>query len=104
MSKNGEIRRDEHCLDYAGGRGALGVKDKIISMACHSQGGNQKWIYENGLIKHESGFCIEIGDDKVSMYMAECNPANSRQVWKWRKRDKKSPLEQKANKSLTTRT
>jgi polypeptide N-acetylgalactosaminyltransferase len=91
MSKNGEIRRDERCLDYAGGRGSLGVKEKIVAITCHNQGGNQKWSYDNGMIKHESGFCLEVGEDKVAMYMQECDPANNRQVWKWRKRDKKFP-------------
>ena len=85
MSKNGEIRRDEHCLDYAGGRTHLGVKEKIISMACHNQGGNQKWTFENGLIKHDSSFCMELSKDKVGIFMQECNPSNTYQVWKWRK-------------------
>jgi len=89
MSKNGEIRRDEHCFDYAGGRSSLGQKDKIFTYTCHSQGGNQKWYVDNGLLKHESGFCVEISEDKVSIYMQECNVNNARQIWKWKKRDAK---------------
>lgn len=89
MSKNGEIRRDEHCYDYSGGRSALGQKDKIFTYNCHSQGGNQKWYVVDGLIKHESGFCIELGVDKVSVFMQECNANNPRQVWKWKKREDK---------------
>jgi polypeptide N-acetylgalactosaminyltransferase len=89
MSKNGEIRRDERCLDYSGGRKNLGVKEKILTYACHNQGGNQKWYYENGMIRHESGFCMELGVDKVSMFMSECNTSNQRQIWKWRRREKK---------------
>lgn len=88
MSKLGEIRRDEHCFDYAGGRAMLGQKDKIFTYSCHSQGGNQKWtVLDNGLIKHESGFCIEMGEDKVSIYMQTCDSENPRQVWKWKKRE-----------------
>lgn len=90
MSKLGEIRRDEHCFDYAGGRAMLGQKDKIFTYSCHSQGGNQKWtVLDNGLIKHESGFCIEMGEDKVSIYMQTCDSENPRQVWKWKKREQK---------------
>ncbi|UYV76153.1 gly-5, partial [Cordylochernes scorpioides] len=37
MSKDGEIRRDEACLDYAG-------KD-VILYPCHGSKGNQLWIY-----------------------------------------------------------
>jgi polypeptide N-acetylgalactosaminyltransferase len=87
MSKLGEIRRDEHCFDYSGGRSQLGQKDKIFTYTCHSQGGNQKWSVEDGLIKHQSGFCIEMGQDKVSIYMSECDRNNNRQLWKWKKRD-----------------
>ena len=89
MSKNGEIRRDKHCLDYPGGRTHLGVKEKIISWTCHNQGGNQKWTFENDLIKHHSGFCMELSQDKKSIFMQECDPSNTHQVWKWRRRDKK---------------
>ena len=88
MSKHGEIRRDEHCLDYAGGASSLGERDKIFTYTCHSQGGNQKWTVEDGLIRHQSGYCIEIDSDKVGIYMQKCDPSNPRQVWKWKKRDK----------------
>ena len=37
LSKLGEIRRDDKCLDYAGGRGSLGAKDKIADFVCHGQ-------------------------------------------------------------------
>ena len=87
MSKNGEIRRDEHCFDYSGGRAQLGQKDKIFTYTCHSQGGNQKWSVEGDQIKHSSGYCIELAPDKVGIYMAECDLNNKRQLWKWKKRD-----------------
>ncbi|RNA38256.1 polypeptide N-acetylgalactosaminyltransferase 9 [Brachionus plicatilis] len=90
MSKLGEIRRDEHCYDYSGGRAGLGQKDKIFTYTCHSQGGNQKWSVEDGLIKHESGYCIELGTDRVSIFMQECDRNNIRQLWKWKKRESKA--------------
>jgi len=39
LSKEGEIRRDEACLDYAG-------KDVVI-YPCHGSKGNQLWIYDD---------------------------------------------------------
>jgi polypeptide N-acetylgalactosaminyltransferase len=90
MSKNGEIRRDEHCYDYSAGKSGLGIKDKIFTYNCHSQGGNQKWeVIEAGLIKHESGFCIELGADKVGIFMQNCNKDNRHQQWIWKKRENK---------------
>jgi polypeptide N-acetylgalactosaminyltransferase len=61
LSKLGEIRRDDKCLDYAGGRGSLGAKDKIADFVCHGQQGNQNWwMEEDGTIHHDSGFCLEM--------------------------------------------
>lgn len=37
-SKNGEIRRDETCLDYSG-------HDVVLYM-CHGAKGNQLWLYD----------------------------------------------------------
>ncbi|XP_065928717.1 polypeptide N-acetylgalactosaminyltransferase 5-like [Magallana gigas] len=38
LSKNGEIRRDDGCLDYSGG-------ESVIVYPCHGQKGNQEWQY-----------------------------------------------------------
>lgn len=37
-SKNGEIRRDETCLDYSG--------HDVVLYPCHGAKGNQLWIYD----------------------------------------------------------
>lgn len=87
LSKNGEVRRDEHCFDYSAGRGGLGQKDKIFTYSCHGQGGNQKWRVENDQIIHDSGFCIEMDRDKAGIFMQNCDINNQRQLWKWKKRD-----------------
>ena len=39
LSKQGEIRRDEACLDYAG--------TQIILYPCHGSKGNQYWEYND---------------------------------------------------------
>jgi polypeptide N-acetylgalactosaminyltransferase len=46
MSKTFEIRREEKCLDYAGGQSELHKPSKILSFNCHSMQGNQMWTYE----------------------------------------------------------
>ena len=42
LSKQGEIRRDEACLDYAG--------TQIILYPCHGSKGNQYWEYNDEVI------------------------------------------------------
>ncbi len=95
LSKNGEIRRDEHCFDYALGRSGKGQPDKIFTYNCHSQGGNQHWqVNDLGQIVHDSGLCIEMDASRVKIYMQECDANNERQIWKWQKRspnDRKHP-------------
>lgn len=39
LSKTGEIRRDESCLDYSG--------SDVILYPCHGSKGNQQWIYNS---------------------------------------------------------
>ena len=39
LSKTGEIRRDEACLDYAG--------SDVILYPCHGSKGNQYWTYDH---------------------------------------------------------
>ena len=48
MTKRKEIRREEKCLDYAGGGSELHQAKKIHSIACHSMQGNQMWFYQVG--------------------------------------------------------
>jgi len=38
LSKAGEIRRDDGCLDFSGG-------ESVIIYPCHGQKGNQEWMY-----------------------------------------------------------
>ncbi|CAF1431814.1 unnamed protein product, partial [Adineta steineri] len=73
MSKTFEIRREEKCLDYAGGQGELKKPGKVVSFTCHSMQGNQMWKYEDDMLRHASGFCIELsqGNDK-DVFMSNC--------------------------------
>lgn len=38
LSKMGEVRRDDGCLDFSGG-------SDVIIYPCHGQKGNQEWVY-----------------------------------------------------------
>ena len=45
LSKLGEIRRDDGCLDFSGGINEANKDDKIIVYPCHGMKGNQQWMY-----------------------------------------------------------
>ncbi|KAH8253828.1 hypothetical protein KR032_007073 [Drosophila birchii] len=76
LSKAGEIRRDDSCLDYAG-------KD-VTLYACHGGKGNQFWSYrENTKQLHHgtSGKCLAVSEAKDRLLMEECVNDLSRQQW-----------------------
>ena len=78
LSKIGEIRRDDSCLDYHG------VGDIIRNTQCHGTRGNQEWIYEehSKMIHHvSSNKCITITEDKMKIMMSKCHLGNQRQIW-----------------------
>jgi hypothetical protein len=87
MSKIHEIRREEKCLDYAGGQSGVHQVARIRSMLCHAMQGNQMWSYEDDMIRHTSGYCIELSptDDK-DIYMGTCESSNKYQKWFWKQR------------------
>lgn len=87
LSKRGEIRRDEHCFDFAMTKHNKNQPDKIFTYVCHSQGGNQKWeMTDERQIRHDSGLCIEMDRNKVKIVMNDCDKNNPLQIWKWQKR------------------
>lgn len=76
LSKAGEIRRDDSCLDYAG-------KD-VTLFGCHGGKGNQFWTYrENTKQLHHgtSGKCLAISESKDKLLMEECSASLNRQQW-----------------------
>jgi len=76
LSRDGEIRRDEACVDYAG-------KD-VVLFPCHGSGGNQLWLFDNEshLLRHStSGRCMELAHDKIHLKMSDCDPSNAAQKW-----------------------
>ncbi|XP_026479679.1 putative polypeptide N-acetylgalactosaminyltransferase 9 [Ctenocephalides felis] len=76
LSKSGEIRRDDACLDYAG--------QDVILYQCHGSKGNQMWTYndETNQIKHGSSEkCLAISETKQKLLMEDCDNAAARQKW-----------------------
>lgn len=79
LSKEGEIRRDEACLDYSG-------KD-VVLYPCHGSKGNQLWIHNiiTGQIKHgSSGKCLEMSPSKDKLWMKLCDTNNISLNQKWK--------------------
>ncbi|OQV18530.1 Polypeptide N-acetylgalactosaminyltransferase 5 [Hypsibius exemplaris] len=78
LSKEGEIRRDEACIDFAG-------KDVVV-YPCHGQKGNQLWNYnhETGRMFHPtSNKCMEMHTDHKTIKVNACDDDNERQKWKF---------------------
>ncbi|KAG7171430.1 polypeptide N-acetylgalactosaminyltransferase 9-like 1 [Homarus americanus] len=87
LSKEGEIRRDEACMDYAG--------SDVILYPCHGSKGNQYWEYspETSRITHGSSKkCLAISQDRKKLVMEDCNLAESRQKWKFENYDPSKKL------------
>ncbi|MFH4974320.1 hypothetical protein AB6A40_001029 [Gnathostoma spinigerum] len=79
LSKNGEIRRDEFCLDFTG-------SGSPNTYNCHGQKGNQLWKYDHkkGTLFHEvTRMCLELGDPMKALLMKKCDTNNARQRWKF---------------------
>ena len=67
LTKTGEIRRDEGCIDYAG--------QYVMVYPCHGMRGNQEWVY--GKVCHCSLF-IFICDQWRNYNFCLPPPANVR--------------------------
>lgn len=52
LSKTGEIRRDESCLDYSG--------SDVILYPCHGSKGNQQWIYSPQVMVFNKNYFYKI--------------------------------------------
>ncbi|KAG6800326.1 polypeptide N-acetylgalactosaminyltransferase 9 isoform X1 [Apis mellifera caucasica] len=82
LSKTGEIRRDESCLDYSG--------TDVILYPCHGSKGNQQWIYnpQTKQIRHgSSDKCLAITESKQRLIMEECSSSAARQRWSFENYD-----------------
>lgn len=76
LSKDGEIRRDESCVDYAG--------QEVMIFPCHSMKGNQEWVYnpeKHQLLHVVSRKCLQMTKDGARLQMQECDTSNVFQQW-----------------------
>ncbi|CAL1533307.1 unnamed protein product [Lymnaea stagnalis] len=80
LSKQGEIRRDDGCLDYSGG-------EDVIIYPCHGQKGNQEWVYkeDNTLLHVNTQKCAEVSVDGKKLTMKKCTGID-RQLWLWKRK------------------
>jgi len=80
FSKTGEIRRDDACLDYAGG------VQNIILFSCHGGKGNQNWEYHHDTqtIRHPNTHkCLTLAENKEKLLMEKCDSNEERQRWRF---------------------
>lgn len=77
FSKNGEIRRDETCLDHSGG-------EAVNIYPCHGSKGNQLWRYDAGthqVVHASSNKCLAVSDSKKDLIMEVCDASSPQQKW-----------------------
>lgn len=75
LTQAGEIRRDDLCLDHAGGG--------VLLYGCHGLGGNQYWMLDSKTlqVQHTTGKCMAVSGKEV--IMEECRADNMGQKWKF---------------------
>ncbi|GMS89138.1 hypothetical protein PENTCL1PPCAC_11313 [Pristionchus entomophagus] len=79
LSKDGEIRRDESCVDYAG--------QDVMIFGCHGMKGNQEWKYDHqtGRLLHSvTNKCLEMSKDGAKLLMHVCDSSNKYQQWRFK--------------------
>uniref|UniRef100_A0A913I3Y5 Polypeptide N-acetylgalactosaminyltransferase n=1 Tax=Strongyloides stercoralis TaxID=6248 RepID=A0A913I3Y5_STRER len=88
LSKTGEIRRDESCIDFDG--------KKIMIYPCHGSKGNQQWIYDdqNNQLKHfVSGKCLSMKKGVIKLAMVKCDSTDVYQQWKFQNYNQTKAIE-----------
>ncbi|VDK74713.1 unnamed protein product [Onchocerca ochengi] len=76
LSKDGEIRRDDSCIDYAG--------TDVMVYPCHGLKGNQEWkylFYKNQILHVITDKCLEMSRDGAKLIMNVCDQTNPYQQW-----------------------
>ncbi|EFO20718.2 glycosyl transferase [Loa loa] len=76
LSKDGEIRRDESCIDYAG--------VDVMVYPCHGMKGNQEWkylLYQSQFLHVVTNKCLEMSRDGTRLMVNVCDRTNPYQQW-----------------------
>lgn len=79
LSKHGELRREEMCMDSQGHEGQV-----VIMYNCHGLKGNQEWKHnrDTKTLIHSSGLCLDRAEIKSSGYVI-VNPCTGSDSQKW---------------------
>ena len=90
FSKNGEIRRDEMCLDF------IAAKNMLALYPCHGMGGNQMWLLNGWQIKHkQTDECLTVSGNDTPVQplpissemryaiLSACKKGDKKQEWEW---------------------
>ncbi|CAI2348849.1 unnamed protein product [Caenorhabditis sp. 36 PRJEB53466] len=88
LSKDGEIRRDESCVDYAG--------NDVMVFPCHGMKGNQEWRYnhDSGRLQHAvSQKCLGMTKDGAKLEMVACQYDDPYQHWKFKEYNEAKAIE-----------
>ncbi|CAB54435.1 Polypeptide N-acetylgalactosaminyltransferase 5 [Caenorhabditis elegans] len=88
LSKDGEIRRDESCVDYAG--------SDVMVFPCHGMKGNQEWRYnhDTGRLQHAvSQKCLGMTKDGAKLEMVACQYDDPYQHWKFKEYNEAKAIE-----------
>jgi polypeptide N-acetylgalactosaminyltransferase len=95
LSQQGEIRRDEGCIDYAG--------QFVMIYPCHGMKGNQEWIYgpDNTLRHGNTNMCLGLSEDGTKLDMKPCTGVD-RQIWYWKRKVNDSGMANAAGGQMTT--
>jgi hypothetical protein len=86
MTKIGEIRKDDECMDHNKDQVEISQRDRIVTWYCHGDNGPyQKWAFEKNMIRHvNSSRCMELlNDANHSLVMRTCDEKNENQLWQW---------------------
>ncbi|KAL4002171.1 Polypeptide N-acetylgalactosaminyltransferase 5 [Acanthocheilonema viteae] len=79
ITKDGEIRRDDSCIDYAG--------VDVMVYPCHGMKGNQEWKYLPyksqilQILHVTTNECLEMSRDGAKLLMNVCDQTNPYQHW-----------------------
>ena len=75
-TKQGEIRRDDNCLDSTG--------TVVRNMWCHGVKGNQFWNYDAAsqqFVHQPSHKCLTVSANMKKVVLNVCNKTNPGQIW-----------------------
>ncbi|XP_012940772.2 polypeptide N-acetylgalactosaminyltransferase 5 [Aplysia californica] len=84
LTKEGQIRRDEGCLEYNG-------RDRVILNPCSTTNSQWRYTKENQILHLPSGNCLTLSKDKVEILLLDCSEEDKQQQWTWPRKTLRLP-------------